>query len=228
MARAKAGAGNAGMSQPTATSPAAGKRAVSNAATGKPAATNPSPAEPTSGTAAGTKSASFEPAPSRAAEGLELYVLRHADAGDPAAWTGDDAARPLSSKGRRQSKRLGRLLKDLDTRPDVVLTSPRLRASDTARLVARSIGARTSVDDRLGGAFGPKELAALVAGLGPTVQGVMIVGHDPDFSEIVSWLVGGRIEMRKGALARVDLPERAVERGAGSLRWLLPPDAVPG
>ena len=196
------------------------------AATGKAAATSSAAVEPAQSTKA--MDATAEPATGDQPVGLELYVLRHADAGDPARWTGDDAERPLSNKGRRQSKRLGRLLKDLDCRPDLVLTSPKLRASDTARLVARSIGARTATDDRLAVEFGPKQLAALVPGLEPTVSGVMIVGHDPDFSDVVSWLVGCPIEMRKGALARIDLQDRAVRPGHGSLRWLPPPDAVPG
>jgi phosphohistidine phosphatase len=162
------------------------------------------------------------------ATGFTLYFLRHADAGDPATWTGDDADRPLSSKGRRQAKRLGRLLKKLDAGPDMVLTSPRLRASETARPVARSIGLRPSVDDRLSVDFGEKDLAAIVAGLDPDVRGLMLVGHDPDFSDLVSWLVGSQVEMQKGALARIDLPDRYLKKARGSLRWLLPPDAVPG
>ena len=162
------------------------------------------------------------------ATGLALYFLRHADAGDPAKWTGDDADRPLSSKGRRQAKRLGRLLKKLDAGPETVLTSPKLRASETARPVARSIGLHASVDDRLSVDFGEQDLAAVVAGLEPNVRGLLLVGHDPDFSDLVSWLVGSQIEMQKGALARIDLPDRSLKKGGGSLRWLLPPDAVPG
>jgi phosphohistidine phosphatase len=159
---------------------------------------------------------------------LELYFLRHADAGDPLTWSGDDADRPLSKKGRRQSKRLGRQLRELDITMDAVITSPRRRAADTARIVARAIGAHPLVDDRLDSDFGERELAALVAGLEPGGQTVMLVGHDPDFSQAVSWLVGTSIEMRKGALARISLPDRTVASGHGSLRWLLPPDAIPG
>jgi phosphohistidine phosphatase len=168
-----------------------------------------------------------QPAPEPSG-GLVLWFVRHADAGDPAKWTGDDADRPLSSKGRRQSKRLGRFLKELDIDPDAVLTSPKLRASETARLVGRSIGLHPSVDDRLSVDFGEKDLAAVVAGLDPNIRGLMLVGHDPDFSDLVSWLVGSGIEMQKGALARIDVPDRSLKKGRGSLRWLLPPDAVPG
>jgi len=159
---------------------------------------------------------------------LELLFLRHADAGDPMTWPGDDADRPLSKKGRNQAKRLGRLLDHLNVRPDAVLASPRLRSLDTARLVAKRIGLKVHIDDRLGIDFNEAALGSLVAELDPNVERVMLVGHDPDFTHLVSWLVGASIAMRKGALARVDLADRTVTAGRGSLCWLLPPDAVGG
>ena len=167
-----------------------------------------------------------EPTPAAAALSLELHFLRHADAGDPMTWPGDDADRPLSKKGRGQAKRLGSLLSDLDVRVDAILTSPRLRSVDTARLVAKAIGVKAHVDDRLGIDFGEDTLATLVGELDSNARSVILVGHDPDFTHLVSWLVGASITMRKGALARVDLADRTVSAGRGSLRWLLPPDAV--
>jgi phosphohistidine phosphatase len=159
---------------------------------------------------------------------LELYFLRHADAGDPMTWPGDDADRPLSKKGRSQAKRLGRLLDDLNFRPDDVLSSPRLRSLDTARIVAKRIGMKAHTDDRLGIDFNEETLASLVGELGAGVERVVLVGHDPDFTHLVSWLVGASVNIRKGALARVDLADRTVSAGRGSLCWLLPPDAVAG
>ncbi|MEA2674311.1 MAG: phosphohistidine phosphatase [Chloroflexota bacterium] len=159
---------------------------------------------------------------------LELYFLRHADAGDPMTWPGDDADRPLSKKGRNQAKRLGRLLDDLNFRPDDVLSSPRLRSLDTARIVAKRIGMKAHTDERLGIDFSEETLASLVGELGAGVERVVLVGHDPDFTHLVSWLVGASVNIRKGALARVDLADRTVSAGRGSLCWLLPPDAVAG
>lgn len=159
---------------------------------------------------------------------LTLYLLRHADAGDPMAWTTDDAERPLSKKGRRQAKRLAGHLKDLDVRPDSILTSPKVRASATAKIVGRAVRRKPVVDDRLTIDFGSAALAALVAGLAPDTGSVMLVGHDPDFSDAASWLVGAPIPMRKGALAVIDLADREAGAGRGSLRWLLPPDAIAG
>jgi len=165
---------------------------------------------------------------SRNALGLELYLLRHADAGDPAAWTGDDAERPLSSKGRKQARRTGRWLAELQRRPDRILTSPKARALQTATIVAAALGAEPVVEERLGGPLDATVLAAIVARARRhgAVRRLMIVGHDPDFSELASTLAGGPIAMKKGALARVDL-DGDPAAGGGSLRWLIPAEAVP-
>src|SRR6186713_883932 len=80
---------------------------------------------------------------------LTLLFIRHADAGDAGTWPGDDAARPLSKKGRRQAKRLGDLLDRLHVRPDSILASPRVRAADTAKIVGRRVRREAKVDDRL-------------------------------------------------------------------------------
>jgi phosphohistidine phosphatase len=168
------------------------------------------------------------PEPAATPGTLTLYLLRHADAGDPMAWTADDAERPLSKKGRRQAKRLARHLKDLDVQPGAILTSPKIRASATAKIVGRGVSLKPVVDERLTVDFGSDALAALVSGLAPGTDSVMLVGHDPDFSDAASWLVGTSIQMRKGALAVIDLPDREAAAGRGSLRWLLPPDAVAG
>jgi phosphohistidine phosphatase len=157
---------------------------------------------------------------------LELYLLRHADAGDSSLWTGDDAERPVSKKGRRQAKTLARTLKVLGLRLDAVISSPLLRAVQTAKPVAKATGVDMAIDERLGYGFGRRELTSLVRGLGAEVERVVLVGHDPGFSDVVAFLVGAEISMSKGALARIDLAAREVRAGSGDLRWLLPPDAV--
>jgi len=157
---------------------------------------------------------------------VELYLLRHADAGDPLAWRGDDADRPLSAKGRRQARRMARWLADLGRKPDAILTSPKARALQTATIVAASLAIKPQVDDRLVGPLDHEVLAALLRAAGAGSRRVMLVGHDPDFSAIATSLSGGPVALRKGALARIDLVDGAGV-AAGSLRWLVPADAVP-
>jgi phosphohistidine phosphatase len=160
------------------------------------------------------------------AEPLQLYLLRHADAGDPMAWPGDDAVRPLSAKGRRQARRLGSMLADTGWKPDLILTSPKLRAADTARLVGRAVDVKPEDEDRLAAAFSVGDVASMVAAH-PEAKRVVLVGHDPDFSAIASALTGAAIELRKGAIARIDLQDGSPSAGQGALRWLIPPGVVP-
>jgi phosphohistidine phosphatase len=162
------------------------------------------------------------------ARGLELYFVRHADAGDPAAWPGDDSDRPLSEEGREQATRLGSYLKGLRIKPDALITSPKVRAADTAKLIGELVGRDVTMDGRLAGGLEADELGTLLREVDGQVGKVILVGHDPDFSSLVSWLAAAPVSLGKCALARIDLPDRSVRPGGGSLRWLLPPDAIPG
>ena len=156
---------------------------------------------------------------------IELHLLRHAHAGDPEAWTGDDEARPLSDKGEKQSDRLARFLAGVGFKPDAIITSPKLRAAQTAQIVADHLGIPFSTDDRLAGSFDVATLETLLHDAGDPTRPV-VVGHDPDFSEVVAELAGAaQIPMRKGALARIDI-ERPLRPGTGTLRWLVPPDLL--
>jgi phosphohistidine phosphatase len=157
---------------------------------------------------------------------LELYLLRHADAGDPLAWKGDDAERPLSEEGRRQARRVGRWLADLGSRADVIVTSPKVRALETATIIAASLGLKPVIDARLGEPLDHDTLRDLVAERGGDGRRLMLVGHDPDFSSMASSLSGAPVSLSKGALARIDLDVGAGP-GSGTLRWLIPPDAIP-
>ena len=163
---------------------------------------------------------------SLAPEPLQLYLLRHADAGDPMAWPGDDADRPLSAKGKRQARRLGSLLADIGWRPDVILTSPKLRAAETARIVGRALDVKPDDEGRLAESFELSDIGTMLAAH-PDARRVVLVGHDPDFSSIASTLTGAEIELRKGAIARIDLPDSEPVAGQGILRWLIPPGIVP-
>lgn len=205
--RARGAGGRFVASKPGATSRATAAR--------RAAAAKPSPSEVPS-TTGGTPAS---------AELVELYLLRHADAGDPMTWTGDDAERPLSSKGRRQAKRLGSLLAGIKLRPDVILTSPKLRAADTAKIVGKAVSVKPRKDDRLGSSVELGDLAGLLAA-NEQARRVVLVGHDPDFSTLASSLTGAAIELKKGAIARIDLGDAGLRPGGGALRWLVPPSVL--
>jgi phosphohistidine phosphatase len=124
-----------------------------------------------------------------------IYLLRHGDAerGD-----GDDAARRLTPKGERQSEVAGRALAALGVSIEACLTSPKVRAADTARLACRALGIEPEVAEELSG--DGLDSRELVAGRGET----MLVGHNPDFKDEIARLTGARAKLRKGGLAIVD------------------------
>jgi phosphohistidine phosphatase len=160
------------------------------------------------------------------AEPLQLYLLRHADAGDPMAWPGDDAERPLSAKGKRQARRLGSLLAQIGWKPDLILTSPKVRAAQTARIVGQAVEVKPRDEVRLASSFEAGDIGSMLSGHSGAKR-VVLVGHDPDFSSVASSLTGAAIELRKGAIARIDLEDSEPAAGRGALRWLIPPGVVP-
>jgi phosphohistidine phosphatase len=158
---------------------------------------------------------------------VQLYLLRHAHAGDPVGWTGPDEKRPLSAKGEEQSQRLGTFLAGVGFRPDVFVSSPKARAARTAEIVAAALDVEVRIDERLGQALDLVAIEAILFDLDEPVRPVL-VGHDPDFSELAARLTGSpNLTLKKGALARIDVP-RPLADGAGSLRWLVPPDLLTG
>jgi len=154
-----------------------------------------------------------------------LHLLRHAHAGDPEAWDGPDAARPLSEKGVAQAERLGSFLADIAFKADAVITSPKLRAAQTAEIVAGHLGIVVHEHDRLAGSLDLDTLEALLS-RAENPDRPVLVGHDPDFSELLALLCDAEnVPMRKGALAKIEV-DRPLRAGGGTLRWLIPPDAL--
>jgi phosphohistidine phosphatase SixA len=154
-----------------------------------------------------------------------LHLLRHAHAGDPGSWSGPDAARPLSEKGRDQAERLGAFLADISFRTDAIITSPKLRAAQTAEIVAGHLGVVVTEDDGLAGALDLEALEAVLVRADHPDRPV-VVGHDPDFSDLLAELCdAANVPMRKGALARIEV-DRPLRPAGGTLRWLIPPDAL--
>jgi phosphohistidine phosphatase len=140
-------------------------------------------------------------------------------------WTGPDSARPLSEKGQRQAVRMGLFLADAGFLPDLIMSSPLVRALETARLVATPLGLPIVVTNALAGPLDLDSLERLLAGAG-NPRRPLLVGHDPDFSMLAAELAGvAELPVRKGTLLRIDTG-RPLQAGGGVLRWLLPPDLL--
>jgi phosphohistidine phosphatase len=124
-----------------------------------------------------------------------IWLLRHGEAEAEAA---DDASRPLTSKGERQARAAGAALAALEAGIEACLTSPKVRALDTARLACEPLGLSPEVTEALaGGDFDPE---ALAAGRGT----VLLVGHEPDLSRAVQLATGAHVQFKKGGLAAID------------------------
>jgi phosphohistidine phosphatase len=124
-----------------------------------------------------------------------IWLLRHGDAEDGSP----DEQRKLTSKGERQARAAGAAMAALGVKPSVCLSSPRVRAADTARLASEPLGSEVELVDALsGGSFDPEELAA---GRG---DDVVLVGHEPDFSEAIQRMTGARVKLKKGGLAAME------------------------
>ena len=125
-----------------------------------------------------------------------MIVVRHAKAapGDP------DDLRPLTEQGREAARMLGELL--AERRPEAVVSSPLLRARETAQAIAGAAGLQATIDERLAPGADADDLRAAVAGRGETV---ITVGHQPDCSEIVLVLTGREVQFPTAGFAEVEL-----------------------
>jgi phosphohistidine phosphatase len=137
-----------------------------------------------------------------------LWLLRHGEAEDGSP----DAERPLTEQGEEESRLAGKALKRMGVKIDACLTSPKVRAAETARLACEELGVEPAQEPKLAG--GPFDAEALAAGLGDEV---LLVGHDPDFSMAIHAMTGAQVRMKKGGLAAVE---------TGELLVLLRPDEI--
>ena len=128
---------------------------------------------------------------------MRLFLVRHAhsDPGDP------DELRPLSERGRKEARALGKRL--AAAKPELVLASPLLRARETAAPIAKASGAELRVDERLAPGAVASDVLEAIEGAGGTV---VAVGHQPDCSEIAFALGAGPVDFPPAGLAEIELP----------------------
>jgi len=138
----------------------------------------------------------------------QLWFLRHGEAEPHDARP--DAQRRLTDRGEEQSRTAGSALAALGLTFQLVVTSPRLRALDTARLACEALDSEPIVDDRLGDGFELGDALELALAAGADKR-VLFVGHNPDLPQIVGELTGGRVELKKGGVAGVRMHGRRGE-----------------
>ena len=133
----------------------------------------------------------------------QLWFLRHGDA-EPHG-TRADSERRLTERGKAQSRDAGAALKALGVEPSVIYTSPKVRARDTARIAGRELGREPVEHEGLAGGFDAGQALELATTGDESDGPVLFVGHEPDFSQVVHDLTGGRVDMKKGGVAGVRL-----------------------
>jgi phosphohistidine phosphatase len=160
---------------------------------------------------------------------MEIYIIRHGDAidrNDPQITS--DAMRWLTEAGRDEVAVSSRLLAKLGVVPDLVLTSPMVRARQTAEIVADLIGPKSGpeISEHLvyGGSLAGVLEDVLQRG---RPSRVVLAGHMPSVGALVGYIAWGspenEIPFRTGEVCRIDLPDDAPLPGYGDLRWLIPP-----
>ena len=148
---------------------------------------------------------------------MQLYFLRHGEADWP-GWTKPDDERPLTDFGKREVRQVTKFLNRLKVKPDLVVTSPLPRASQTAEVAAQQLKTKLRQDEALEPGFGIDELRTLLKRHGSKV--LMLVGHEPDFTSVISALTGASLKLSKAGVVLVDIDS---ETEKGKLLWLFPP-----
>jgi len=148
---------------------------------------------------------------------MQLYFLRHGEADWP-GWTKPDDERPLTDFGKKEVRQVGKFLNRLKVKPDLIVTSPLPRALQTAEAAAEELKTKLRQDEALEPGFGISELSTVLKRHRSKV--LMLVGHEPDFSSVISALTGGFVKMSKAGVALIDIDP---ETEKGRLLWLFPP-----
>ena len=153
-------------------------------------------------------------------DGMNLFFLRHANADWP-EWNKPDDERPLTKRGKKESRQAAKFLERMKVSIDLIVTSPLPRAAQTAKIVARRLKTKLCEDKKLAPGFDAAKLRALLKSYGP--QDLMFVGHEPDFSEVVRAVTGGGIKLAKAGIATIQLEQSTMR---GRLLWLVSPREV--
>ncbi len=155
---------------------------------------------------------------------MDLLLIRHAEA---QALSCSDSDRTLTNKGREQAQKVGDLLCKLALIPDIILTSPLVRAGQTATIMSEVLGAESPITEQwLACGMKPDRAMAELQAYSEFSR-VAIVGHEPDFSGLVEWLLAtesGSFRVRKASvtlLRGVSAPSRGAE-----MEMMLPVDVM--
>jgi phosphohistidine phosphatase len=148
---------------------------------------------------------------------MQLYFLRHGEADWP-DWNKPDDERPLTKRGKKEMREVAKFLARLKVRPNLIVTSPLPRAAQTAEIAADCLKTKLRTDELLAPGFGMTNLRTLAKR--HRAESLMLVGHEPDFSTVISGLTGASLKLSKAGVALLDAD---IDSEQGKLLWLFPP-----
>lgn len=155
---------------------------------------------------------------------MQLWLVRHAVAAERGEFQGPDEERPLTDRGRKRFRRFVKWLAGEVSPPGLIVTSPLIRAAQTAEILRKGVGLRkkdvVASEALAPGTDAERMFELMRAHSRPTIA---VVGHEPDFSHALTEIVGGgQFLFAKGAVAAIDFPGN-VEAGSGRLCWFVSP-----
>jgi len=165
---------------------------------------------------------------------MELYLLRHGEAGKRMPVSIKDQERSLTASGKEEIEEVGKAMADLEYEFDLIATSPLVRARDTASIVNKALDRKTEPEEwsELSPEGSREALYRRLAKLRPDAS-LLCVGHEPYLTTVISEVTqrgdgsseGFRIVLKKGGLAKLSLTTFS-PRASGELRWLLTPKQI--
>ena len=160
---------------------------------------------------------------------MNLFLLRHGLAVEPGtAGFENDASRPLTPKGKLQLRIIVAVMRVMELRFEVIWSSPLVRARQTAEMVAKDLKARRQLElvEELSPGGDAVKLIKKLRALKPAPKNILLVGHEPDLSELISRFVTGKtgagFALKKAGLAKLEVEKLRAGRCA-TLAWLLTP-----
>jgi len=161
---------------------------------------------------------------------MDIFLLRHGIAAERSSTRyPDDALRPLNARGQEQMRKIARAMRRLDLGIELILTSPLVRARETAEAAAKELGLndRIQAEEQLEPAGDFAGLLRAIARIDPQPENLLLVGHEPHLSGFLSYLASGgsslRAKLKKGGLAKVEASGPIGSNARATLEWLLPP-----
>jgi len=159
---------------------------------------------------------------------MNIFVLRHAIAVEREDWNGDETARPLTPEGESQQRSVCAAMRRMGLKFDLILSSPYERAKRTAEIVAEELNLKKHLrfSEELTPEGNPKKLVREITELERSAENLLLVGHEPYLSELISVLLTGKtkmeIDFKKSGLCRLKADKLEYDRCA-TLVWLLSP-----